>query len=70
MTRPASSNSANQEHAIVGLKQEIKTVRGTVRELKVQAESWRKVAHTLRDLAGLDEDKFRNLLRAESLSCE
>jgi hypothetical protein len=60
----------DQGHAIVGLKMQIKTVRGIVRELKVQNERWRKVAHTLRDIAALDEDKFRNLLRAQSLPCE
>jgi hypothetical protein len=58
---------SNQDAAIVGLKRELKTVRATVRELKDQNERWRSVAHTLRKIAALDEDKFRNLLQAESL---
>jgi hypothetical protein len=57
-------------HALVGIKRELRTVRGAVRELRAQNERWRKVALTLRDLAALDEDKFRNLLRAQSLPCE
>jgi hypothetical protein len=61
---------SDQTSAIVGLKSTIKTARGTVRELRLENERWRKVARTLRDLAGLDQDKFRNLLRAESLPCE
>ncbi|MHC2536004.1 hypothetical protein [Bradyrhizobium diazoefficiens] len=53
--------------ALVGLKREIKAVRANVRELKGQAERWRKVCATLRGLAGLSDDQFRNLLRTESL---
>jgi hypothetical protein len=56
--------------AIVGLKRELKAVRGTVRELKDQNARWRNVAHTLRKIAALDEGKFKNLLRSESLPCE
>jgi hypothetical protein len=56
--------------AIVGLKRELKVVRGTVRELKDQNTRWRNVAHTLRKIAALDEGKFKNLLRSESLPCE
>ena len=55
---------------IIGLKRELKTIRGTVRELKDQNERWRNVAQTLRKLAGLDDDKFKNLIRAESLRCD
>jgi hypothetical protein len=61
---------SNQEHAIVGLKMQIKAVRGTVRELRVQNERWRKVAHTLRDLAGLPDDQYSNLLKSQSLPTE
>ena len=61
---------ADQTSALVGLKSTIKAVRETVRELRLENERWRKVAHTLRDLAALDDDKFRNLLRAQSLPCE
>jgi hypothetical protein len=68
MTGPASSSPANQEHAIVGLKHELKAVRGTVRELKDQNGRWRNVCATLRKLAGLDEGQFKNLLQSESLT--
>lgn len=61
---------SNQETAIVGLKRELKTVRGRVRELKDENERWRNVALTLRKLSGLDENKFVNLLRSESLPCD
>jgi hypothetical protein len=44
--------------AIVGLKRELKAVRGTVRE-EDQNTRWRNVAHTLRKIAALDEEKFR-----------
>jgi hypothetical protein len=57
----------NQETAIVGLKRELKTLRGRVRELKDENGRWRNVAHTLRKIAALDEEKFRNLLQSESL---
>lgn len=55
---------------ILGLKRELKTTRERVRELKDQNARWGSVAHTLRKLAGLDEEKYKNLLRAESLPCE
>jgi uncharacterized NAD(P)/FAD-binding protein YdhS len=55
---------------ILGLKRELKTVRATTRELKSQNVRWRQVANALRKLAGVDEQKFRNLLQAESLPCE
>jgi hypothetical protein len=58
------------EKAIVGLKLEIRTVRAKVRELTGENERWRNVASTLRKIAGLDEDRFRNLLQAESLPCD
>jgi hypothetical protein len=61
---------SNQETAIVGLKGELRTIRGRVRELKDENGRWRNVAHTLRKIAGLDEVKFNNLLRSESLPCE
>jgi hypothetical protein len=58
---------SSQETAIVGLKAELKRIRARVRELKDENGRWRNVAHTLRKIAALDEDKFRNLLQAESL---
>jgi hypothetical protein len=61
---------SDQEKAIVGLKRELKTIRGRVRELKDEAERWRSVAHTLRNLAGIDGGQFKNLLRAQSLTVE
>lgn len=61
--------SDKETSAILGLKRELKTIRGTVRELKDQNGRWCNVAHTLRDIAALDEEKFRNLLRAQSLPC-
>ncbi|WP_407174533.1 hypothetical protein [Bradyrhizobium sp. STM 3562] len=59
-----------QEIAILGLKRELKTTRERVRELKAQNIRWCSVAHTLKKLAALDEDKFKNLLQAESLPFE
>ena len=56
--------------AILGLKRELKSTREKVRELNSQNGRWRTVAQMLRKLAGLDEDKFKNLLQAESLPCE
>lgn len=61
---------SDPERAIVGLKKELKTTREQVRELKSQSSRWLAVAQTLRKLAGLDEAKFKNLLRSESLPCE
>jgi hypothetical protein len=58
------------ETVIVGLKRDLKTIRGRVRELKDQNARWRNVAQMLRKIAALDEDKFRNLLRAEALPCD
>jgi len=58
------------EAVILGLKRELKTTRERARELKDQNVRWCSVAHTLRKLAGLDEEKFKNLLQAESLPCE
>jgi hypothetical protein len=56
--------------AIVGLKREIKAVRATARDLRDQTVRWRRVCTTLRNLAGLDDGQFKNLLQAESLSHE
>jgi hypothetical protein len=64
------TESGNFGSVILGLKRDLKTVRERVRELKDQNARWCSVAHTLRKLAGLDEEKFRNLLRAESLPCD
>jgi len=60
----------NIDVAIVGLKRELKATRESLRELRDQNQRWLSVAQILRKLAGLDEDKFKNLLRAESLPCE
>lgn len=57
----------NETSAIIGLRGEIKQVRARARELTAQNKRWRDVAQSLRKLAGIDEQKFRNLLRAESL---
>ena len=62
--------SDRETSALVGLKREIKAVRAAARVLKDQNDRWRSVAQILRKLAGLDEDKFKNLLQAESLPCE
>ncbi|WP_035992657.1 hypothetical protein [Bradyrhizobium sp. WSM1253] len=59
-----------QTSAILGLKRELKTTREKLRQLNFQDHRWRRVAQTLRKLAGLDEDKFRNLLQAEHLPFE
>jgi len=56
--------------AILGLKQEVKTLRQRARELKGQNDRWRSVARTLRNLAGVDDGQFNNLLRAQSLPVE
>ena len=58
---------ADQEAKIIGLKRELKIARGKARELKGQIDGWSRVTRTLRSLAGLDEERFNNLLRAESL---
>ena len=58
---------ADEQATIVGLKREMKTLREKARELKGQIERWRRVTHTLRSLAGLDDQRFNNLLRSESL---
>jgi hypothetical protein len=64
------SGCGNIEGVILGLKRDLKTTRERVRELKDQNMHWCSVAQTLRKLAGLDEEKFKNLLKAESLPCE
>ena len=64
------SGCGNIEGVILGLKRDLKTTRERVRELKDQNVRWYSVAQTLRKLAGLDEEKFKNLLKAESLPCE
>jgi len=61
---------SNEQTAIVGLKRELKIVRATVRELKGQNERWRNVAQSLRKLAGVDDERFMNLLQAESLQSD
>jgi hypothetical protein len=61
---------SDRETAIIGLKREIKTVRATARDLKDQNARWRKVCSMLRDLAGLDDGQFQNLLKAQSLPTE
>jgi hypothetical protein len=68
--RGRAVTSTRQEAALVGLKREIKTVRATARELKVQVEAWRDVAQTLRKLAGLDEKQYSRLLQAAFLPIE
>lgn len=55
--------SDRETSAILGLKRELKAVRARVRELQAQNDRWRKVAQTLRKLAGIDENKLNNLLR-------
>jgi hypothetical protein len=61
---------SNQETTIIGLKRELKTIRGRVRELRDETGRWRSVAHTLRNIAGMDDGQFNNLLRAQSLTVE
>ena len=58
----------NAETVIVGLKRELKETRARVRFFKEQNDRWQQVGATLRKLAGLDEDQYRNLLCSESLS--
>ncbi|OPH83030.1 hypothetical protein B2M20_08540 [Nitrobacter vulgaris] len=60
----------DSETTIVGLKRELKATRARARELRGQNEGWRRVAQTLRKLAGLDEARFKNLLSSESLPSE
>jgi hypothetical protein len=61
---------SDQQTAIVGLKRELKETRAKVHDLKEQVGRWRDVGDILRKLAGLDEEKFRNLLRSECLPCD
>jgi hypothetical protein len=62
--------SAASLSVILGLKRELKTVRAKARDLSVQNERWRRMCATLRGLAGLDAERFNNLLRSESLPTE
>ena len=62
--------SDRETAAILGLKRELKTTREKVRDLSAQNQRWCSVAQSLRKLAGLEDEKFKNLLRAESLTCE
>jgi hypothetical protein len=62
--------SDRETAAILGLKRELKTTREKVRDLSAQNLRWCSVAQSLRKLAGLEDEKFKNLLRAESLTCE
>jgi hypothetical protein len=55
---------------ILGLKHELKLLRKASRELREQNERWRDVCVTLCKLAGLDEERFNNLLRSVSLPTE
>lgn len=57
----------DHDTVIVGLKRDLKITRDEVRELRSQNDRWRIAAYTLRNLAGLEERQFRNLLKAESL---
>ncbi len=56
--------------AILGLKQEIKSLRQRARALSEQNERWRSVTRTLRSLAGLPDEQYRNLLQSQSLPPE
>jgi hypothetical protein len=56
--------------AILGLKRELKSSRAKARDLSVQNERWRRMCVTLRSLAGIDAERFNNLLRSESLPSE
>jgi hypothetical protein len=60
--------SDKETSAILGLKRDLKTTRGKLRELSGQIDCWRRVAAGLRKIAGLDEKQFRNLLQSESLT--
>jgi hypothetical protein len=61
---------ADPQNAILGLKRELKNVRAKMREHGERADAWRRVADTLRALAGLDDEKYKNLLRSVSLPCD
>jgi hypothetical protein len=61
---------SKEQTAILGLKRELKQTRAKVHDLKEQVGRWRGVGEMLRKLAGLDEEKFRNLLRSECLPCD
>jgi hypothetical protein len=45
-------------------------VRASARAAKSENARWRSLALTLRKLAGLDDERFNNLLRSESLPIE
>jgi hypothetical protein len=60
--------SDKETSAILGLKRELKTTRGKLRELSGQIDRWRDVAGALRKIAGLDDKQFDNLLQSESLT--
>jgi hypothetical protein len=52
---------------IRGLKRELKTARKKASDMKVQSIAWRSLAETMRDLLGLDDEKFGNLARSKGL---
>lgn len=56
--------------AILGLKRELKTARKKASHLKMQSLGWRSLAETMRDLFGLDDEKFRNLAQSKGLSLD
>ncbi|WP_247497562.1 hypothetical protein [Bradyrhizobium sp. 149] len=62
--------SDKETSAILGLKRELKTTRDKARAAQDEAGRWRRIANTLRGIAGLDDGQFGNLIRSEGLSAE
>jgi hypothetical protein len=56
--------------AILGLKRELKAARKKASDFKMQSMGWRSLAETMRDLLGLDDEKFGNLARSKGLSLD
>lgn len=53
--------------AILGLKRHLKDTRAKANNLADENRRWRGIAQSLRKLAGISDEAFSNLMKAESL---
>lgn len=56
--------------AILGIKRALKTERKKSADRMELISSWRSVAEALRDLSGLDEQKYRALLKSRGVALD
>jgi hypothetical protein len=54
--------------AIIGLKRDLKDARAKARNVADENRRWRAVAQMLKKFGNIDDQKFANVLRSESLS--